>query len=149
MRELRLRNLLSLAEGHMHGGRFLRAVAIYSRALEISQPGEFEHEFCHARLGDLRVGMGNFQAALPHLRMIRALNETEPLYALMLGRVLLELGVYEEAGAHLMDALISPFYATEAYSELSRVAEKLGEPETANRLRCRANQSTVAQTLNR
>ena len=68
MREIRLRNLLNLAESHIHGGRLVRAAFIYSRVLEIAQTGEFEHEFAHARLGDLRVGLGDLESAVPHLR---------------------------------------------------------------------------------
>ncbi len=148
MRELRLRNLLSLAESHIHGGRLIRAALIYSRVLEIAQNGEFEHEFAHARLGDLRVGLGDFEAAVPHLRMVRELNENEPLYALMLGRVLLELGKYQEAGFHLMDAVASAFYASEAMIELARVAIAMGESDTADALLHRASQSGSAPGAN-
>ena len=150
MRELRLRNLLSLAESHIHGGRLVRAARIYSRVIEIAQTGEFEHEFAHARLGDLKVGLGEFDAALPHLRKIRDLNSDEPLYALMLGRVLLELGKFQEAGFHLMDAVSSAFYASEALMELMRVALAMGESDTADRLMRQARKldSTISPSTN-
>jgi Flp pilus assembly protein TadD len=131
MRRIRLKDLLASAEDHITAGRLQRAVASYRKVLRFTHDGEFEYELAHVRLGDIHLGLGQIERAIPHLRCARRLDGEEPEYALMLGRALLAYDRPDEASAHLMDALAFPFYAPQAFAELARATFEMGDRATA------------------
>lgn len=116
----RVRDLLRTAERHTVEGRYARAVRFYRRVLQLTRDGDYERELAHARLGDLHLGLGQADFAIPHLARAQRLSGGEPEYALMLGRALVAVGASEAAAASLYDALASPYHATEALGELAR-----------------------------
>ena len=131
MRSLRLRDLLATAEDHISAGRLDRAVDSYRKVLSFAHLGEFEHELAHVRLGDLHLGLGEIDRAIAHLRCARRLDESEPEYALMLGRALLAYDRPDEASVHLMDAVPFPFYAPQAFAELAQATFAMGDRSAA------------------
>lgn len=133
MRHDRLRRWLDTAERHTRAGRLRRAAVFYRKVLGQARAGEFEHELAHARLGDLHLGQGRADLALPHLQRARALAD-EPEYALMTGRALSALGRHDEAAGALFDAVESPPHTTDALVELARVSGARGDRSTARRL---------------
>jgi tetratricopeptide (TPR) repeat protein len=138
LRDTRVRGLLDVAEAFTRNGRPLRAIVSYRRILALTQDGEFERELAHARLADLHLALGDAARALPHLRRAIVLSAGEPQYALMLGRALVELGRYEEAGPHLLEAAGWPLYAAEAMALTARCLEGQGERRAAADLARRA-----------
>jgi predicted Zn-dependent protease len=134
MRRSRLKSLLATAEDHISAGRLNRAVASYRKVLRFARAGEFEHELAHVRLGDIHLGLGQADRAIPHLRRARRIDADEPEYALMLGRALLAYDRPQEASVHLMDATTSLRLAAEAFAEMARAAFELGDRATAGKL---------------
>jgi predicted Zn-dependent protease len=130
-RDGRLRQLLNSAEQHTRAGRLRRAVAVYRRVLAMTQDGEAEREIAHARLGDLHLGQGRPQIAVPHLRRAQVLSGGEPEYALMLGKALLALGRPGAATEVLHGAVGSARHAADALAELARASEASGDRNTA------------------
>lgn len=129
----RVRNLLATAERHTRAGRLGRAMFFYRRVIAVTQDGDFERELAHGRLGDLHLGLGQAERALPHLRRAQALSGGEPEYALMLGNALLALGRPHEAAIHLHDALASA-HAGEALAALAQATADLGDRQAAGQV---------------
>lgn len=131
MRGERLRDLLRTAEQHSRAGHLRRAVDFYRKVLAHARVGEYEHELAQARLGDLHLGRGRPDLALPHLRRARELAADEPEYALMIAHALALSGRSEDAAGELFDAVTSPVHAPEAFAALARLAGERGDRRAA------------------
>lgn len=138
MRGERLRDLLLTAERHSRAGHLRRAVDFYRKVLAHARVGEYEHELAQARLGDLHLGRGRPDLALPHLRRARELAADEPEYALMTARALAAAGRHDDAAGQLFDAAASPAHAPEAFAELACLAGLRGDRRTARHLAAHA-----------
>ncbi len=137
-RRARVTDLLATAERHTRAGRLSRAVVFYRKVVAATQDGDFRREVAHLRLGDLHLGQGRAELALPHLRRAHALGGGSADSSLMLGVALLELGHHEEAAFHLQDALISPARHAEALAALARTCLANGDRSGAAALARRA-----------
>lgn len=150
MRGERLRDLLQTAERHCRAGRLRRAVIFYRKVLAHARVGEYEHELAQARLGDLHLGRGRPDLALPHLRRARTLRADEPEYALMTGRALVAVGRYDDATEELFDAVASPTHASDAFAALAHIAGERGDRSAARHLaRHAADRDPAVRTLAR
>ena len=118
MKSERLRNLLQTAEHHTRKGRLSRAVTFYRKVLAIADLGDTEYELAHLRLGDLHVGLGQFDYAIVHLLRIRQIDPREPEYAFMLGRAFRLSGRLRLAREHLFDALFHDRWKADVYKEM-------------------------------
>ena len=108
MKSERLRNLLQTAEHHTRKGRLSRAVTFYRKVLAIADLGDTEYELAHLRLGDLHVGLGQFDYAIVHLLRIRQIDPREPEYAFMLGRAFRLSGRLQTCSGTPFRCVISP-----------------------------------------
>ncbi len=126
-RAAELTALIETAERHTRAGHLARAVVFYRKVLARTQDGDFRRELAHLRLGDVHLGQGRADLALPHLRRAYALSGGEPELALMLGHALLAAGHVEEAVWHLHDALESPVRRAEALAALARTCLENGD----------------------
>ena len=119
MKSVRLKNLLQTAERHTRCGRLARAVTFYRKVLSVAALGDSEWELAHLRLGDLHMGLGQFDLAIVHLLRARALRPAESEYAFLLGRALRLSGRVDAAREHLFDALYRYRWKADVYKEMS------------------------------
>ncbi|MEE2788697.1 MAG: hypothetical protein VX589_15270 [Myxococcota bacterium] len=119
MKSHRLKNLLQTAERHTRRGRLGRAVTFYRKVLATASLGDAEWELAHLRLGDLHIGLQQFEYAIVHLLRARRLAPAEPEYAYLLGRAFRLSGRLTAARQHLFDALFDYRWKADVYYEMA------------------------------
>ena len=121
------RALGDLAKGR---GRHRVALDAYRRALEI----QTDNGALHLRCGEALLALGLAGEALPHLESAASADPALPATLEALGKALLDLERFGEAGtvlARALEASVDEQRRMKIHYQLARVSRKLGEAEKA------------------